>query len=77
MKDLHKNNRRIGKTTRMADNFIQSLFENGIIQVFDHSLVDNEHKRLFGIIEDRLKREHAHLIDNITFDKKKIDNKDW
>ena len=48
-----------GRTTRLADDYIQSLFKYGIIEVKDHH--SNGTLFLFRIIQDRLSREHSRI----------------
>lgn len=56
-------NRRTGRTTRQADDYIQELFKEGWIFVSDHAhhINNQTSKRLLKIIFDRLKLEHREL----------------
>lgn len=58
-------NRRTGRSTRIIDEAIQYLFQNGTVDVLDHSIPDSTFeltyklsKRLTHIILDRLSHEH-------------------
>lgn len=58
-------NRRTGRTTRLADNYIQQLFSKGFVEVRDH-YTDGRlgHEHLFSVICNRLRSEHSHLFTN-------------
>lgn len=67
--------RRSGRTTRLADSYIQDLFKNGKIQVTDHYQESNSGDRhLFDIIMNRLSLEHPYLfyLENIAYSKSKL-----
>jgi len=54
--------RRKGNTTKIADKIIQLLFEGHTVAVLDHvknGCASDNNKRLFGIVINRLKKEHA------------------
>lgn len=53
--------RRSGRTTRMADAYIQELFEKGVITVRDHHNDIDTHTYLFYLIIHRLGYEHRRL----------------
>lgn len=60
--------RRVGNTTRIADNVIQLLFQGGKVLVHDHAYKNrlvNTNCYLFDIIKNRLKFEHN--IDKYNF----------
>lgn len=57
--------RRTGRTTRLADNYIQQLFFEGFVVVKDHHTSGRSgHVHLFSVIFNRLKNEHPHLFIN-------------
>lgn len=68
--------RRVGNSTRLADYYIQKLFEVGNtrsnirkIIIRDHYLYSNSgHEHLFHIIVRRIKIEHQNLEGKIKFD---------
>lgn len=53
-----KNYRRNGKTTRLADCYIQKLFEYGEVIIKDHYPTNLASNRLMDIVLLRLKQEH-------------------
>lgn len=53
--------RRSGRTTRMADAYIQELFEKKAIVVRDHYNDTMRHAFLFHLIIERLGREHGRI----------------
>lgn len=54
---------RTGRTTRLADDYIQQLFSEGFVVVRDHHTSGRSgHEHLFSIIFNRLKNEHHHLF---------------
>lgn len=53
-----KNYKQDGKTTRLADIYIQSLFNCGKVYVQDHDLIREASEKLFDTIIERLIREH-------------------
>ena len=60
----------IGRSTRLADAYIQELFTTGEIQVRDHIDKLNCHKELYVKIRRRLVTEHRHRsiwFDNVNF----------
>lgn len=62
--------RQTGRSTRLADAYIQELFANGEIQVKDHIDKLNCHKELYVKIRRRLVTEHKHRsiwFDNVNF----------
>jgi len=50
--------RRSGRTTRCADQAIQTLFEKGYVYLIDHHDTERMSKYLLDIVERRLDREH-------------------
>ena len=54
--------RQSGRTTRLADQYIQELFETGSIKIKDHHDSHHSHNRLRIIIHDRLQREHPQVL---------------
>lgn len=62
--------RRSGRTTKMADAYIQELFDKGIVIIRDHFNNINAHEGLFYIVINRLKTEHRSTP--ITTDKTKL-----
>lgn len=55
--------RQTGRTTRLADKYIQQLFSEGFVEVKDHHTSGRSgHEHLFSIIFNRLKNEHHHLF---------------
>lgn len=54
-----------GWTTRLADKYIEDLFEYGTIHPVDHN---GETDRLINIIMTRLQQEHGHIFDNIRLE---------
>ena len=63
------NYRRTGRTTRIIDNAIQKLFEDGEITVRDHYGTRQADERVFFIIIDRLEREHGITKDMLELNK--------
>lgn len=55
-----------GTSTRMADQYIQDLFNNGKIHVQDHYDGRAAHEHLFHIIMRRLEMEHGSRINFIA-----------
>jgi len=53
-----KENRKTGRTTRLADIYIQELFNRGEIYVIDHHPTRQASKYLVDIILRRLEFEH-------------------
>lgn len=65
-------NRLTGKTTRLADKYIQELFTTGKCHVVDHEPVFNNSEYLMDKILNRLNVEHFRgLFDEVKVDKKK------
>ena len=56
---IEEKGRATGRTTRLADAFIQELFKTGHIKIIDHYNSRDAHKRLFNIICRRLELEHG------------------
>jgi len=54
--------RQSGRTTRLADQYIQELFETGSIEIRDHQGSQQSHNRLGRIIRNRLQREHPQVL---------------
>jgi len=50
--------RQTGRSTRLADDYIQELFENGHVKIRDHIDIREMHKELFRKIINRLESEH-------------------
>ncbi len=63
MSDSEK--RMVGITTRLADQYIQELFEDmkseKEITTADHRDCTDCHLKLFGIVLNRIKTEHSHV----------------
>lgn len=51
--------RNSGRTTRLADHYIQELFSKGSVIIEDHFLTQKSHERLYEIILTRLRLEHG------------------
>lgn len=59
----HLLDRWTGRTTRLADSYIQQLFSEGFVEVRDHHTSGRSgHEHLFSVIFNRLKNEHSHLF---------------
>lgn len=52
-----KNARHSGRTTRLADYYIQQLFKEGFCKVRDHHDAPNQHRALYDTICKRLHNE--------------------
>jgi hypothetical protein len=62
-------NRRAGNTTRIADFYIQRLFNNYTTgEIVDHYGSTESNKRLFKIIVGRLDREHSWILKDLHVD---------
>lgn len=59
--DKEKSGRRIGNTTRLADFYIQVLFNRGEVQVQDHHSDYNSHRALLERILKRITTEHPRV----------------
>lgn len=61
--------RRTGQTTRLVDQFIQELYQNGKTRVYDH-MNDNEEARenIYNRVLKRLSMEHPHDLAKIKKD---------
>lgn len=62
--------RQTGRTTRLADKYIQELFSTGAIRIRDHTDQEVCHSRLARIVHDRLNREHAHITKHLNIRRK-------
>jgi len=60
--------RKSGRTTRLADKYIQDLFKKGTAKIIDHYGTRDASFYLLGIILDRLEREHPETFKNIKVD---------
>lgn len=56
---IEERGRATGRTTRLADAFIQELFKTGHTKIYDHYNSRQAHFRLFNIICQRLELEHG------------------
>lgn len=59
---INERGRATGRTTRLADAYIQELFKTGNIKIYDHHNSQQSHKRLSKIIWRRLEIEHGDCI---------------
>lgn len=59
--------RRTGRSTRLADEYIQYLFNYGSVTILDHE--NGKHSYLFDLVERRLNIEHNHH--KFEFDRKR------
>lgn len=76
------NGRQTGKTTRLADEYIQELFTTGHIKIKDHMGMQDCHDRLFRIIHKRLRNEHPQIISMLNIREceivfKELDNREY
>lgn len=67
--------RRSGRTTRLADSYIQELFDKGTITVADHFThsengrpFPNASRNLFDVVSTRMEREHKGDFYNLVLD---------
>ena len=51
-----------GRTTRLADQYIQDLFNNGFVKIRDHVDKRTAHFMLFEIVLKRLQQEHSNMM---------------
>lgn len=65
-----------GRTTRLADMYIQLLFSTGRIKVSDHHTSRLMSQHLTDIIARRLEREHKYIHYNINRDVITLDKYD-
>ena len=65
-----KPGRRVGNTTRIIDNAIQLLFEDGDIEVRDHYNSHDSNNQLLSMILRRLELEHPDILHYLIIDKK-------
>lgn len=61
--EIFKTIRRSGRTTRLADQYIQQLFEFGEVKIKDHTNNRVSNENLFNIVKDRLRYEHERFLD--------------
>jgi len=61
--------RRSGRTTRLIDEAVQALFNNGSVVVYDHHPTKRADERLFEMLLERLSREHEINKTNSTIDR--------
>lgn len=59
--------RRVGNTTRLADYYIQQLFNTGFCIIRDHHPTKMASENLFQIIWNRLYKEHQ-MHDSLLYD---------
>lgn len=52
--------RMTGRSTRLIDEYIQTLFNEGSVKVRDHHFTRHSDKFLFDRVVRRLKNEHRH-----------------
>lgn len=67
MNEVDSGKKRNGNTTRLADAYIQSLFQTGSILVSDHYHSTKSNIRLADIIRRRLSSEHPHAFAYLSF----------
>ena len=58
-KDLYRNARHCGNTTRLIDMFVQELFDTGKCQIYDHYNTSSSKDRVMYLVLQRLNREHG------------------
>lgn len=61
MDNISEEVRRSGKSTRLADQYIQDLFNNGEVEVIDHTGNKESSEFLFKKVVRRLELEHRHV----------------
>lgn len=61
--------RATGRSTRLADEAIQTLFTKGFVVIRDHYNNSGAHHYLYNIVVSRLKAEHNLTWFHSTFDK--------
>lgn len=67
-KETLRPGRRVGNTTRMIDNAIQELFENGKARMVDHFDTRDLTVRWRAIVSQRLRYEHHLKLEDFTFE---------
>ena len=70
--EKEKSKRRTGRTTRLADRYIQQLFKDGEITIVDHTDIDESSLNLLYIISQRLNREHPNTNYTVSYNPYKI-----
>jgi len=58
-----------GTTTRLVDMFIQKLFNERIVKIYDHYGSINAAKRTFDLVLSRLSREHPADYSNLEINR--------
>lgn len=51
--------RRSGRSTRLMDSFVQQLFNEGEVKIYDHHPLRNSDRHLFNRVLKRLYKEHG------------------
>lgn len=68
MNQIPKLDRQTGRTTRLADEYVQMVFNNkNWIQVVDHMYKHAATERLFNIVRKRINREHTSAYIHMDF----------
>lgn len=62
--------RRAGQSTRLIDQYIQDLFNKGVVSLVDHYGSENANDFLFKTFRDRMNLEHPATAMNIFYYKK-------
>ena len=65
--------RQSGRSTRLIDDYVQELFNNGIIKVYDHHNTPLAHRFLFDNVLRRLSIEHTHIKLEVNRTENKIE----
>jgi hypothetical protein len=65
--------RRSGRSTRLTDSYIQELFNDGAIKVYDHHNTPLAHRFLFDNVLRRLSIEHTHIKLEVNRTENKIE----
>ena len=63
----YETKRRSGRTTRLADQYIQQFFDVGEVKITDHTKHTESSKHLIKVICGRLDNEHRHVEYDVDF----------
>ena len=63
----YETKRRSGRTTRLADQYIQQFFDIGEVKISDHTNHRDSNRHLIKVICSRLDNEHRHIEYDVDF----------